>query len=240
MTEELWEVNASWWQEGFTKGADPEYEEQILPLLERLLEGFPRVLDIGCGEGQTTRAASVGSQLTVGLDASWAQVSVAGERALSEKYVRGSASDLPFRASSFDAVLACLVFEHVTDMSVAVAEVSRILVPGGRFVLMLNHPLLQTPGSGWVEDHMSDPTDQYWRVGDYLTVQETVEEVELGVNIPFVHRPLSSYVNELSENELSLTRMLEPAPPPGFLTQSPAYSSAAHIPRLLVLVCEKR
>ena len=38
----------------------------------------------------------------------------------------------------------------------------------------------------------------------------------------------------------SLDIDVAPAPPPGFLTQSPAYSSAAHIPRLLVLVCEKR
>ena len=55
MTEGLWETHANWWQKGFTDGADPEYEEQILPLAVDLLTGFDRILDIGCGEGQITR-----------------------------------------------------------------------------------------------------------------------------------------------------------------------------------------
>ena len=33
----------------------------------------------------------------------------------------------------------------------ALAEVGRVLRPGGTFLLFLNHPLLQAPGSGWVD-----------------------------------------------------------------------------------------
>ena len=61
------------------------------------------------------------------------------------------------------------------------------------------------------------------------------EEVQLGVHIPFVHRPLSEYVNALSENDLQLERMLEPSPPAGFLERND--SIGQHIPRLLVLIC---
>jgi hypothetical protein len=32
VSDDLWERNAAWWITGFTDGADPEYEEQILPL----------------------------------------------------------------------------------------------------------------------------------------------------------------------------------------------------------------
>ena len=78
-------------------------------------------------------------------------------------------------------------------MSEAIAEVARILKSGGRFVFLLNHPLLQTPGSGWVEDYTSETPSQYWRIGQYLVEQETIEEVELGVKISFVHRPLRVY-----------------------------------------------
>ena len=35
----LWEQHAEWWQREFTDGADPEYEEQILPLIDRHLAG---------------------------------------------------------------------------------------------------------------------------------------------------------------------------------------------------------
>ena len=43
----LWERGARWWQDEFTDGADPEYEEQILPLVDRHLPGSARVLDVG-------------------------------------------------------------------------------------------------------------------------------------------------------------------------------------------------
>ena len=50
---------------------------------------------------------------------------------------------------------------------------------------------------------------------------ETIEEVEKGVFIPFIHRPLSALLNALADNGLVLERMVEPAPPPGFLALAP-------------------
>ena len=67
--DDLWETHASWWIDGFTDGADPEYEEQILPLAAEELAGFPRVLDVGCGDGQVSRLARrIGASLVVGID----------------------------------------------------------------------------------------------------------------------------------------------------------------------------
>ena len=40
------------------------------------------------------------------------------------------------------------------DPAKAYAEIKRVLKPGGRFLFLLNHPLLQTPGSGWIDDHI--------------------------------------------------------------------------------------
>jgi SAM-dependent methyltransferase len=137
-------------------------------------------------------------------------------------------------------VVACLVFEHIREVDSAIAEVARVLEPGGRFLFFLNHPLLQTPSSGWIDDQVLDPPEQYWRIGPYLVEDETIEEVEKGVFIPFIHRPLSRYVNALAANGLVLTRMEEPAPPPGFLAQAHEYAEAASIPRLLFLRTEKR
>ena len=82
-----------------------------------------------------------------------------------------------------------------------------MLAPGGRFVFFLNHPLLQTPGSGWIDDQMLDPPEQYWRIGAYLVEDRTIEEVEKGVFIPFIHRPLSRYVNAMAAAGLVSSRM---------------------------------
>ena len=67
---------------------------------------------------------------------------------------------------SFDAVVMCLVIEHLDPFEPAIEEMARVLDPGGRCLLLLNHPLLQAPGSGWIDDHILE--EQYWRVGAYL------------------------------------------------------------------------
>jgi SAM-dependent methyltransferase len=239
--DDLWEAHAGWWQEGFTDGADPEYEEQILPMAAEHLAGARRVLDVGCGEGQISRlAVAGGAEVVVGVDPTWAQVEVATARAGGARYARSGAGALPFRDGAFDAVVACLVFEHIRDVDDAIAEVARVLGPGGRFLFFLNHPLLQTPNSGWIDDQILDPPEQYWRIGPYLVEDESLQEVEKDVFIPFIHRPLSRYVNALADNGLVLSRMEEPAPPPGFLARADEYAEAATIPRLLLLLTEKR
>jgi len=222
LIDDPWETNAAWWQHSFTAGVDPEYEEQIIPLARECLSGARRVLDVGCGEGQIARVARAvnGVDRVVGIDPTAAQLVVARERGGGVAYARGAAATLPFSDGSFDAVVACLVFEHIHAVDTAIAEVARVLATGGRFAFFLNHPLLQTPNSGWIDDHVLDPPEQYWRIGPYLVEDETIEEVEQGVFLPFIHRPLGRYVNTLVANGLTSVRMKAPAPPPGFLARA--------------------
>lgn len=238
MGSDYWEQTSAWWQAEFTDGADAEYVEQILPLAAHHLAGAERVLDVGCGEGQVARRAAEGGAVVVGVDPTWAQLSVALRRGGGPRYSSALASALPFRTGAFDAVVACLVFEHINDVDLALGEVSRVLADGGRFVFFLNHPLLQTPGSGWIDDHIL--CEQYWRIGPYLVEDTTMEEVDRGVILPFVHRPLSRYINAMAAGGLLVTRMEEPAPPPGFLARAQEYEEARTIPRLLMLRAEKR
>ncbi len=198
------------------------------------------MLDVGTGEGQIARLALArGATRVVGIDPTVAQIGEARRRGGGPAYLRSGAARLPFASESFDAVIACLVFEHITEVDEAIAEVARVLRPGGRFAFFLNHPLLQTPNSGWIDDQFLDPPEQYWRIGPYLIEDETIEEVEKDIFIPFIHRPLSRYVNALADNGLLLRHMDEPAPPPGFLARAVEYPEAASIPRLLVLLTEK-
>ena len=225
---------ARWWQEGFSEGADPEYDEQILPLAVEHLAGARRVLDVGTGEGQIARLLVRAHQsFVVGIDPTWPQIEEAAVRGGGPVYGRAGAARLPFTNGAFDAVVACLVFEHIEDVDDAIAEVARVLEPGGRFIFFLNHPLLQTPNSGWIDDTILG--EQYWRIGPYLPEDSTLEEVEKDIFIPFIHRPLSRYVNALSRNGLFVTCMEEPAPPAGFLAKADEYREAATIPRLLLL-----
>jgi len=236
---DLWEEHAGWWQERFTDGVDAEYTEQILPMAADALGEARDVLDVGTGEGQVARLAAAGGRRVIGVDPTAAQVAEARRRAGGPSYARAGAADLPFRDAGFDAVVACLVFEHIEAVDAALAEVGRVLRPGGRFLFFLNHPLLQVPGSGWIDDHVLDPPEQYWRIGPYLVEDSSLEEVEKDVFIPFIHRPLSRYVNAMAAAGLYVRRMEEPAPPPGFLARAAEYQDAATIPRLLFLLAER-
>jgi SAM-dependent methyltransferase len=235
LTDDAWETHAGWWQDQFTDGADPEYEEQILPLVTAHLQGARRVLDVGCGEGQVARhvTGTVPGSEVVGVDPSVAQLAVAAERGGGPRYLRAEADRLPVASATCDAVVACLVFEHITEVDEALAEVARVLRPAGVFLFLLNHPLLQVPGSGWIDDQILG--EQYWRIGPYLTEDVALEELAPGVVLPFVHRPLSRYVNRLAEVGLLVEHMDEPAPPPGFIAKAPEYAESVTIPRLLAL-----
>jgi SAM-dependent methyltransferase len=236
----LWDEHAQWWIDGFTDGADPEYVEQIIPLAVEELAGRHKVLDLGCGDGQIARALAAQGSDVLGVDPMQLHIDVAIERGGGPRYLLGGATKIPADDETFDAVVACLVFEHIDQMDEAMTEVARVLKPNGQFSFFLNHPLLQTPGSGWIDDHIIDPPEQYWRIGPYLVETESIEEVEKDVYIRFIHRPLSRYVNALLANGMMLERMVEPSPPAGFLARAPEYALAHTVPRLLYLRSTKQ
>jgi SAM-dependent methyltransferase len=231
--EGLWEQHAGWWQREFTGGVDPEYEEQILPLIARHLRGARRVLDIGCGEGQVARHIARPGVEVVGLDPTPSQINVARDRAGGPSYARARAEASPCRSAAFDAVVLCLALEHVDAFEDAIREVARVLEPGGRFVLVLCHPLLQAPGSGWIDDQIIG--EHYWRIGSYLHDDTVLDNVAPGVDLVFIHRPLSRYVHAMGEAGLLIDDMEEPSPPARFLADTWGYAEAAAIPRVLLL-----
>ncbi|MCU1491803.1 MAG: methyltransferase family protein [Acidimicrobiaceae bacterium] len=236
-----WDELAPWWKATFTGGADPEYDLEILPIVRNALAGCRRVLDLGCGEGQVSRAVSaeIGrGAVVVGLDPSAAQLANAWVAGGPPQYVRGKGEQLPFADGTFDGVCCCLVIEHADDVDAVLAEVARVVAVGGRFVLLVNHPLYQGPASGLIDDRILD--ERYWRVGPYLTESRGPEEVDPGVAVVFAHRPLSRYINPLAAADLVLVEMLEPPPRRELLEGSPAPELEGAIPRLLAMCFERR
>ena len=100
-----------------------------------------RVLDVGCGPGNFSRAFAreVGeSGLVVGLDASRTMLAkgVAEDNPRNVAYVLGDATALPFRDSSFDAVCCFAALYFIHDPYAAIDEIARVLAPGGRVAVM--------------------------------------------------------------------------------------------------------
>jgi SAM-dependent methyltransferase len=91
-----------------------------------------RILDLGCGDGQlTARIAATGAEV-VGLDASPRMAAAARSRGI--KVDEGQAESLPYAQHSFDVVFSNAALHWVRDQDAMMAEVRRVLKPGGRFV----------------------------------------------------------------------------------------------------------
>jgi len=230
-----WERHAAWWRREFTAGADDEYTQQILPLVRGALPSQGLVLDVGCGDGQVGSYAVSDGRAVLGVDAVRSQL-VAARTRDGSRFAQGTVTSLPVASAAVDAVVCSLVLEHVADLDAALAEAARVLRPGGVLVVVMNHPLLQSPGSCWIDDQVLDPPEQYWRVGAYLREATTVEDVDDGVELTFHHRPLGRYVNAAGALGLRLERLEEPPPPTRHLEEFWNFSGAESIPRLAVLV----
>jgi SAM-dependent methyltransferase len=125
-------------------GTAPEFVGPRHELRERLLLDLflaarpgPDVLDAGAGQGSlSAKLASLGFEVT-STDSSPAAVSVLRERVTGD-VVEADVTSLPFADESFDAAVLGEVLEHVEDDRRALAEVARVLRPGG--VLALSVP----------------------------------------------------------------------------------------------------
>ncbi len=136
----------TWWQEdGFLHFLRAALNPARFGYMKRVLtedanrdpNGL-RVLDVGCGGGLLAEEfARLGCAVT-GIDPSENSIEVAREHAaLSEldiAYESGVAEDLPFSDASFGAVYCCDVLEHVSDVGATIAEIARVLEPGGVFM----------------------------------------------------------------------------------------------------------
>jgi SAM-dependent methyltransferase len=118
---------------GLDTGADAR-----VPAVAAVAEARPRrVLEVGCGWGELAQwlARETGAEV-VAVDLSPRMVELARERGVDARVADVQA--LPFEDGSFDVAVAAWMLYHVRDLDAAVAELARVLRPGGRLVAVTN------------------------------------------------------------------------------------------------------
>jgi len=110
----------------------------------------PDVLEIGSGSGSVAQQLlSVNPELAwtaIDLDPHMTAAAVTRLREYPNASARtADATALPFLDASFDSVVSCLMLHHIIDWEAAIAEVARVLRPGGTFV---GYDLVRTPLAG--------------------------------------------------------------------------------------------
>jgi len=105
----------------------------VAPLLDAAeVGGQTRVLDVCCGPGLVAGAAAARGASAAGVDFSSAMLAIARSAQPHVEFSQGDAEALPYADGSFDAVVANFGVHHVPHPTAALAEMHRVLAPGGR------------------------------------------------------------------------------------------------------------
>jgi len=174
------------------------------------------VLDAGCGTGLVLSRVAGDVRGVVGVDLSMGMLRKASERG--GQLAQGSLTRLPFADGSFDAAYSFKVLAHIPDIVGAVAELGRVVRPGGHLILEFYNPLsvrgllwlLKRPGRvarGVHERQVYVRFDTPWGVRRYLPPEyEVVESRGIRVVTPFaqlLRTPLLGQVVAGAERRLA-------------------------------------
>lgn len=195
------------WYEGLAAPSADFSREALVDLLGRS-DGL--CLDLGCGTGLYADILRSSGRQVIGVDISQDQLRLAAVR---EPVAAADVSWLPIRDASVDDVTAIWVHGDLDDLPSALAEVARVLRPGGRFLLFGIHPCFNGPcvenladGSRVVHSNYRDAgwhhSAPWWSA---FGIRNTV-----GVR----HRPLAELINDVLQSGLQLTRVEEPRDDP--------------------------
>jgi len=200
-----------------------------------------RVLEIGCGSAPCARWLRRAGADVVAFDLSAGMLARAAElnrsTGIAVPLVQADAGALPFSSGSID--VACSAFgglPFVADVEGALAEVARVLRPGGRFVASVNHPMR------WPFPDSPDP-DDLRVMSSYFDRSAYVETDDAGRTVYVEHhRTVGDWVRAVVGAGLVLEDLLEPEWTPGRTQEWGQWSPerGALVPGTLILIATLR
>ena len=176
-TQEYYDRFSETYEDERHRGYHRLIDELELDLVRRYGTGKD-VFEAGCGTGLLLREAAAVARSAVGLDLSRGMLAPARARGL--KVVQGSLTDVPLPAGSFDLVYSMKVLAHIQPIERAIAELARLVRPGGHLLLEFYNPLSlrflakrlggpgRIAGDGTNESHVFTRFDSLARARAYL------------------------------------------------------------------------
>jgi SAM-dependent methyltransferase len=200
------------------------------PAIQALLPDLTglRVVDLGCGYGWFCRwAREHGAARVQGFDVS--ERMLARAAAMTDDaaiiYTRADMEHLELPPASFDLAYSSLAFHYLENLDALIAQVYRSLVPGGRLIFSVEHPMFTAP---------SDPTwstnaagRKTWPVDSYLDEGPRVTDW-LAPGVIKQHRTLATYINLLLRAGFALSSIEEWGPSLEQIAARPDMELAEH------------
>jgi SAM-dependent methyltransferase len=165
-----------------------------------------RVLDAGCGSGPLFAALRDRGAIVAGFDKSAAMLKLARQRLGpgADLRVADLGQPLPYPDAAFDDVIASLVLHYLEDWNAPLAELRRILRPGGRLIASVNHPIIGSP--------LVRPDADYWATYEWSYPVSTAS----GHSYVLAnwHRPLPAMIDAFTGAGFRIAKISEPGPAP--------------------------
>ncbi len=143
MSKEAIEVFAGWAADGQAEEMEDEHGPAMrLAIAGMGLDRGERVIDLGCGNGWATRLiASLTGAQTLGFDGGAEMVALARRLSAGNAdvvFAQAPFEDLPVADGAVDRVISMEALYYASDLAAAIAEIHRVLRPGGRAEIMVD------------------------------------------------------------------------------------------------------
>jgi len=186
------------------------------------------ILDLACGDGKLSRWLTIHGAHVTSVDNSVESIEAARAHEAVEpcgiNYIVGDADDLyMIDDSTFDDVICHLAMDRFENIGPIVAEVSRIIKLGGRFIFSVGHPCFQQRLLTGNESCCGD-------VHSY-----SIENQRNGLSGVIRHRTISSYINSVAARGFTVRRVIEPVADENDVANNPELEIWQHIPVALVV-----
>lgn len=235
--------NAAFWVDIIRNQRDRYRTELTDPAILNAIGdvGGLSVLDVGSGEGYLSRRlAEQGATVTaVELDPELAKAAHGLQPGCGEdvEILCCDALDMPIDGNEFDVAFSNHSVNDVSDLPALMAEIARVLKPGGRLVMLGLHPCFYFQRSGL------DETDPEWP-SLYFTTRPreqrfNVAGIESPAPVRAWYRPLEDYFSALAGAGFAVTGLSEPHPTADML-QDPWWAANWRKPMFLLIEAQLR
>lgn len=206
--------NVAEWYDKHLADENTYHAQVVLPNLVRVvdLEKNESLVELGCGQGYFIEKFLEISLNVTGVEIGKPLVEIAKKKFPKAKFVVGNAEDPNILAGqTFDVITCVLALQNMKNLGAVVKNMERLLAPGGRAVLVLNHPAFRVPQkSAWG----MDGTVQYRRVDAYMSEAEIKIDMApgkrgKGETTLSYHRPLQAYMKTFAKEGFAVTKLEE-------------------------------
>jgi SAM-dependent methyltransferase len=219
-------------------GLDGAAEWPALRALLPAMQGL-RVVDLGCGFGWFCRwARAEGAARVLGIDLSEKMLgrarAMTTDRAIS--YLQADLERLCLEPAAFDLAYSSLALHYVTDLAGLFAKVCEALMPGGRLVFSVEHPIFTAPTRpSWA---IAADGGKTWPVDAYLVEgPRTTDWLKEGVVKQ--HRTLGTYLKLLIRSGFAIADIEEWGPSDAQIAARPSLADERRRPPFLLVAAQK-